>query len=242
MKKHIKGFTLGVLCTIIVSTLIISALAQPVDRDIRVSIGGISIYIDGTLRTPTDAAGNVVEPMIYEGTTYLPVRALTNMLTDKAINWDPDTRSIHIGMGPRTPIDELRPTVGNRASTGTHAQFQILGETISPINSWRATSAGTNIATYALHAESRHYSAIQGEFVSSYRNPGASGTATLQIFSVDDRGVESLIQEYSVRPGEPPVTVNASLSGVSILRIRMSGNSDNDNVAVFYNVTLANAN
>ena len=41
---------------------------------------GIKIILDGALITPRDASGNVVEPFIIDGTTYLPVRALSNAL------------------------------------------------------------------------------------------------------------------------------------------------------------------
>ena len=60
-------------------------------RQINVSMGGISIYVDGKLQVPTDVNGNEVEPLIYAGTTYLPVRALTGMLTDKEVEWDSKT-------------------------------------------------------------------------------------------------------------------------------------------------------
>ncbi len=43
-----------------------------------VATGGISIVVDGQKINPTDVNGNTVEPMIYNGTAYLPVRAVAN--------------------------------------------------------------------------------------------------------------------------------------------------------------------
>ena len=63
------------------------------------SQGGISIYVDGTKIKSTDANGNVVEPMIYKGTTYLPVRAVANAF-DKEVAWDGKTSSVYIGKVP----------------------------------------------------------------------------------------------------------------------------------------------
>jgi len=48
---------------------------------------GATITVNNEAFTPTDANGNVVEPFIYEGTTYLPVRAVSEAL-GAVIAWD----------------------------------------------------------------------------------------------------------------------------------------------------------
>ncbi|MBQ9976669.1 MAG: hypothetical protein IJP16_09160 [Clostridia bacterium] len=45
----------------------------------------IKICIDGNYITPKDAGGNVVEPFIINGTTYLPVRAVASALGKEVI-------------------------------------------------------------------------------------------------------------------------------------------------------------
>ena len=59
---------------------------------------GIKIILDGTLITPRDASGNVVEPFIIDGTTYLPVRALSNALGFD-VGWDNATSTVSISSG-----------------------------------------------------------------------------------------------------------------------------------------------
>lgn len=105
MKKYaqtIKGFCAGLLTAVLICGMALSADAASLLKKIEVAIGGIQIYIDGELKKPADANGNVVEAMIYNGTTYLPVRALTGMLTDKEVSWDGDTQSVYIGKKPET--------------------------------------------------------------------------------------------------------------------------------------------
>ncbi len=100
----IKFFLAGVTATIIAGTLIFPAAAATLQQ-IQVSMGDIRIYVDGQIQTPTDVDGNTVEPMIYNGTTYLPVRALTGMLTDKPVAWDGSKRSVYIGTKPSLTLD-----------------------------------------------------------------------------------------------------------------------------------------
>ena len=40
----------------------------------------IKIFMDGEEVTPKDGNGQSVEPFIYNGTTYLPVRAVSNAI------------------------------------------------------------------------------------------------------------------------------------------------------------------
>ena len=62
----------------------------------NVRMGGIKIVIDGDEIHPTDANGKTVEPMIYNGTTYLPVRAVASAL-GKAVYWDGPNFTVYLG-------------------------------------------------------------------------------------------------------------------------------------------------
>ena len=68
---------------------------QQENEKIQVQYNDISIYIDAQRIKPADADGNVVEPFIYNGTTYLPVRAISEAL-DKTVRWEETTKSIYI--------------------------------------------------------------------------------------------------------------------------------------------------
>lgn len=60
---------------------------------------GASIYIDGVELHPTDVNGNPVETFVYNGTTYVPLRAVSQSL-GKAVNYDGATQSVYIGAAP----------------------------------------------------------------------------------------------------------------------------------------------
>lgn len=60
---------------------------------------GASIYIDGVELHPTDVNGNPVETFVYNGTTYVPLRAVSQSL-GKAVSYDGATQSVYIGTAP----------------------------------------------------------------------------------------------------------------------------------------------
>ena len=72
---------------------------------------GVSIRLDGEYQILTNVHGDRVYPIMFEGTTYLPVRALAGLF-DTPIYWDGDTRTILLGDRPEvsdTPPIELAP-------------------------------------------------------------------------------------------------------------------------------------
>ena len=89
MKKTIKGYVLG----FITATLLITGIGYAANTTTLYDVitNGVKIVIDGQKLNPTDANGNTVEPIIYNGTTYLPVRAVANAF-GKAVSGVKKTR------------------------------------------------------------------------------------------------------------------------------------------------------
>lgn len=57
---------------------------------------GIQVVIDGEILNPTDVKGTKVPIFTLNGTTYLPVRAISNVFKKK-IEWDGKTRTVYLG-------------------------------------------------------------------------------------------------------------------------------------------------
>ncbi|MBE7047979.1 MAG: hypothetical protein E7393_01205 [Ruminococcaceae bacterium] len=94
MKKRLQGLIAGAL----IGTTITggAAIAANTTTLYDVVANGIKIVVDGKKLNPTDANGNRVEPMIYNGTTYLPVRAVADAL-GKAVYWDGPEYTVYLG-------------------------------------------------------------------------------------------------------------------------------------------------
>ncbi|MGN1097993.1 MAG: copper amine oxidase N-terminal domain-containing protein [Clostridia bacterium] len=63
----------------------------------------VKIYIDGVLLEPMDVNGNPVTPVIIDGTTYLPVRAVAGAIGYE-VKWDGETRSVYLSSGDNDVI------------------------------------------------------------------------------------------------------------------------------------------
>ncbi len=64
----------------------------------------INIFINGGKFTAKDANGNVVNPILKDGTTYLPVRAIGEAF-DKEVSWDGATRTVTLTSKPEPVIE-----------------------------------------------------------------------------------------------------------------------------------------
>jgi len=93
--KRLSGFICGVLVTVLIFSLTTVAFAALEAKNIQVHTG-VELYIDDEEFTPKDVNGNEVEVLLYNGTTYLPVRAIGEAY-GKEIYWDDSTKSVYIG-------------------------------------------------------------------------------------------------------------------------------------------------
>ena len=91
-----KTFFVFVLVMVFILGTAINVSATSAGKNITVFFNNIKLMVDGEVVTPKDANGNVVEPFIYNGTTYLPVRALAEAL-GQDVNWDAETSTVVVG-------------------------------------------------------------------------------------------------------------------------------------------------
>ncbi len=94
MKDKLRGIFLGVLIGVMVMGSVV--LAANTTTLYNVVTNGVKIVVDGMKLNPRDANGSRVEPIIYNGTTYLPVRAVADAL-GKAVYWDGPNYTVYLG-------------------------------------------------------------------------------------------------------------------------------------------------
>lgn len=99
------------LAVILVLTLSTSLSASSLIRDIAGKENkGITIKYNNQVQNLKDGNGSAVYPVIINGSTYLPVRAIADMLGED-ISWDGDTKTIYIGEnGSKSNEDGSVPT------------------------------------------------------------------------------------------------------------------------------------
>lgn len=67
--------------------------------------GSITVTLDGAAQTFHDAQGAVVLPLTYNGTTYLPVRAVCG-LVGLPVEWVQETSTVKLGEAPTAELPE----------------------------------------------------------------------------------------------------------------------------------------
>jgi|GEM_PF-1529383 len=108
MLKEIKGFVTGVAVTLIVSVTACIVFATSGEQKINALFDNIKVLINGSEIELTDANGDAVEPFIYNGTTYIPARAVAGAF-GKEVSWDAVNKKVLINdpmpMSEPLPID-----------------------------------------------------------------------------------------------------------------------------------------
>lgn len=241
MKQHkqtIKGFFSGFLTAALILALAVPAMAAI--QEIKVSMGGINIYVDGQLKIPVNAQGARVDPMVYDGTTYLPVRAIANML-GKEVTWDGDTSSIYIGEKPAqgakaVPAEELDKYNGVLSvQTGDRAKYTLLGDDHAPFNAIK----GTDSLVWKLASD---YQSLDGKFIIAYSVLGSDGKYQVSFYNVDQYGEKSLIKEYTNKCGDGIIDFHVNVTACDFVQIEIKQvGKSSSGTPVLYDITATTA-
>lgn len=104
-KDKLKGFLSGVIVmSLVFGGMTVYAANKVVKGDL--SFKNIKVYIDNKLFTPIDGNGDVVEPFIYNNSTYVPLKAIADGF-GKNVTWDANTASVYI----ESEEDSIKPVV-----------------------------------------------------------------------------------------------------------------------------------
>ena len=88
-------------------------------KDVSVQVRkDFTIVIDGKEQTFRTSSGKVIYPLLYEGSTYLPLRAIGQIM-GKAVDWDSDTKTVTLTSEGFTVTDA--DTFGDKKDTVTDA-------------------------------------------------------------------------------------------------------------------------
>ena len=115
-----KKITVTCLFSLLLFLMLVApGFAASFKKNIEVSYNDIQIVVNGIRIVPRDVNGTIVEPFIYNGTTYLPVRAVSEALGN-AVEWDPTTYTVYVSERPnannqeqaqaQTPAQTQQPT------------------------------------------------------------------------------------------------------------------------------------
>jgi hypothetical protein len=207
-KGTIKGFIAGVVLTALLASGVSVFAAGTVqitvtqDRDVK-------IIFHGEEQVLKDANGVRVYPLSYDGTIYVPIRAISQLFNEP-VSWDGDTRSAIIGSAESAPASGDVYTIGNSTPfTFSGYSYQEIGS-ISGKALWT-----TNIDSVVVESAARN---DKGETVLNLTvagrlsdvSGGGSGKLHIRVVGLDAYG-----SEINFGTKEDSITANKDGSAAS---------------------------
>ncbi|TYQ12714.1 UNVERIFIED_CONTAM: copper amine oxidase-like protein [Acetivibrio alkalicellulosi] len=103
-----KKVKIAVVSSAIMFCTSIAVFGASVNSEIKAILSReVSVRYQGVVQEMRDGSGNVVYPIMYNGTTYLPIRAVSNML-DLPVDWEASTKTVILGTEQKEPRSVLR--------------------------------------------------------------------------------------------------------------------------------------
>ena len=208
------------------------------DKTITVTYSDIKLIIDGKSVTPKDATGKTVEPFIFEGTTYLPVRAVAEAL-GKEVAWDGNTNTVIIGANVETDTDKQPVMLHNlkelRQERVFTAPIKIMDNYDNTYNGFiRPRSTGLQDVKFIEYRLEGNYSKLKGRLILEDRSRSMKTEATYQ-FIVDGKTILTL---EALQPGDKPYDFEVDLGKGNLLRIEATSTGMDWGTNAFVNMVL----
>lgn len=105
-KSNLKGFFAGMITMLLIVSLVGTAGATYEKVSKVLDYRNIKVSLNGETLSLKDAQGNTVEPFIFNGTNYVPARAIAEAL-GLTVSWDGTTNTIVLKSGSSTESGTL---------------------------------------------------------------------------------------------------------------------------------------
>ena len=223
-------FTLALIVTVsVLCGIVIGAGATSGMQEIAAYLNAnITVKLDGEAQTFLDAKGNRVYPITYQGSTYLPVRAVAG-LVGLDVDWDQATQTVLLGQTKGVDlIDTYKNYAFNCDSQGWNGVWQVQTadnqtEDISGV----ACSHWISLYTRMLNA-------AKGDVWIAFNLLGKHDTLTFSYYANNDATLTvlgdngSVLGEYAITGGAIAKTVTIPLLKTSELKFQIEAGTHTD--------------
>ena len=217
--KTRKTFITLAIALALVCGMVIGANAADTLKEISAYLNyDITIKYNGEVQNLTDAGGNRVYPISYNGTTYLPVRAVSNML-GIGVDWDGATQTVLLG--------KTGATVNLMETYKPYTSYQSVSRVISdwhdgPIFYQKSTTpeniGGETASSWLnLYNPKNNWAEDSNTLLCSFNIGGKYKTLTFKAYTNEDATLtvkgdtDSLLGEFKLTAGQTPQTFTIDL-------------------------------
>lgn len=215
-----KSFVCGLLVMAMIITLAMPVSAALTRSSITID-SGIRIVVDGKELVPKDVNGRTVDVFASQGTTYLPVRAISDAL-GKAIYWDGPSFTVYVGnMDGKLeyPTVLLRDLKSVNDSPGA-ASSQMLTDNYGNSYNTALSNKTTNYTDRHTSMEflvNMKYSRLKGTL---YVPQGTTSNNTCRLTVEADGRV--LYTSPAMNKTSYPIDVDINVSGYNDIKVKFS--------------------
>lgn len=141
--KNQKSFFAGMVTMLLIVCLAGTAMATTGKITKELEYRNIKVTLDGKQLDLRDAQGNSVEPFMFDGTNYLPVRALAESL-GLSVSWDGSTNTVVLTTGKSSSGSGLSTSTETTPSNVPSGWLKIDGAS----SSWLLNGAANGYVVY----------------------------------------------------------------------------------------------
>lgn len=228
MTKH-KKIILTLALTLILSAVFVCGVcvgagASGTSQKITATLEpGITVTIDGVPQQFFDANGKRVYPIAYEGSTYLPLRAVCQDVAGFKVGWDQATRTAAIATKDVDGVDLIanyKPYtkyVKDATPYYSAGGVQFIQSTDKLSKDVGGITLNHWFLLYNRYATGEPYPT--DNVICSFNLEGKYNTLTFQAYSDKDTTLticgdnESVLAKYNLKGGEVPQTYTVELMG-----------------------------
>ena len=159
-----RKFTFKSLAIIVLVALIAGTAAGAATQTVQATLAtDVTIRYDGEVQRFTDSNGDRVFPLMFRGTTYLPLRAVSNMMNVPVV-WDGASRTVSLG----------------RATAGERSLFNASERHRDSHSRWSAIQGADN-----LPQRVDDFGAPMQAFTFGYRQTDLNSASTNLVLTLD---------------------------------------------------------
>ncbi|MDR0936909.1 MAG: NPCBM/NEW2 domain-containing protein [Oscillospiraceae bacterium] len=236
--KQILSFALGAVFTLGIVFLSVPSLAASTTQMISVIFSDMKLIIDGKQYTPKDSSGGEIKPLVYNGTTYLPLKAVAEAF-GRVAAWDSVTQSAIIERAtPLNPLlKDLKPSNMSVHYNYNEPVFEFMRDSFG--NAYRdCIGLITNYyqPNYIEYFLDKQYSTLELTIVPNE----IFDTSIVDNVYIDGDG-KTLWKSDPISYKTRPQTIIVDVSGQEYLRISTGGHEGKvtDSLIILGNATLS---
>lgn len=224
-RQKASYFFAGIMAAFLIVHIAVPAMAVA-GKTITV-YPGVGLYLDDTKFIPKDANGNPVEVFYYNGTTYVPIRAVSEAF-GYPVQWDGNTRSVYIGKHtgdkPAVWLCDMDYSSGNKKVKTLDLDKDNIGN-----NHYHCILQTDNFHVERTYYINNQYSRISGVLYQRYdaRSNRIWGTTPSE-FKIYGDGEILYSHEFSDGSTDiKPISFDVDISGIVEIKIYLYSGLDN---------------